>query len=140
MKILAPVDGSTHTKTMLSYLAAHDELLGAGNEFVFFHAVAAVPQHAARFLTRETLDSYYADESEAVFKPLIAFAEQQGWQFRTARAVGHAVRAIAEICDVEKPDLIVMGTHGHSALGNILLGSVATGVLACCKPPVLLIR
>jgi nucleotide-binding universal stress UspA family protein len=140
MKILLPVDGSVHTKSMLSYIAAHDELLGAGNEFVFFHAIAPVPQHAARFLDRKALDGYYADEAEVVFKPLIAFSEQQGWQFRTAHAVGHAVRAIADICATEKPDLIVMGTHGHSALANVILGSVATGVLACCKPPVLLVR
>ena len=36
-------------------------------------------------------------------------------------------------------DLIVMGTHGHSSLTNLVLGSVATGVLARCKIPVLLI-
>jgi nucleotide-binding universal stress UspA family protein len=33
-----------------------------------------------------------------------------------------------------------MGSHGHTALGNLALGSVATGVLARCKVPVLLIR
>jgi len=33
-----------------------------------------------------------------------------------------------------------MGTHGHSSLGNVILGSVASGVLARCKVPVLLIR
>ena len=140
MKILLPVDGSTYTKSMLSYLAAHDELLGTGNEFIFFHAVAPVPQHAARFLSRETLDGYYAEEAERVFKPLIAFAGQQGWKFRTLHAVGHAVRAIADCAEAEKPELIVMGTHGHSALANVILGSVATGVLASCKAPVLLIR
>jgi nucleotide-binding universal stress UspA family protein len=32
-----------------------------------------------------------------------------------------------------------MGTHGHSALGSVLLGSVTTGVLARCKVPMLLI-
>jgi nucleotide-binding universal stress UspA family protein len=33
-----------------------------------------------------------------------------------------------------------MGSHGHSALGNLVLGSVVTAVLALCKVPVLLIR
>ena len=40
----------------------------------------------------------------------------------------------------EKPDLIVMGSHGHSALAGMVLGSVVSGVLARCKAPVLLIR
>jgi nucleotide-binding universal stress UspA family protein len=33
-----------------------------------------------------------------------------------------------------------MGTHGHSALTNVVLGSVATRVLAQCRIPVLLVR
>jgi nucleotide-binding universal stress UspA family protein len=34
----------------------------------------------------------------------------------------------------------VMGSHGHSAFGSMLLGSVASGVLARCRVPVLMIR
>ena len=33
-----------------------------------------------------------------------------------------------------------MGTHGHSALGNAVLGSVTQGVLARCKLPMLLVH
>ena len=33
-----------------------------------------------------------------------------------------------------------MGSHGQSALGNLVMGSVATQVLARCKVPVLLVR
>jgi nucleotide-binding universal stress UspA family protein len=35
---------------------------------------------------------------------------------------------------------VVLGSHGHSALGNLVMGSVATQVLAHCKVPVLLVR
>ena len=55
-------------------------------------------------------------------------------------AHGPAAEEIAAIGEAEKVDLIVMGTHGHSSLGNVILGSVASGVLARCKLPVLLIR
>ncbi|MDP4770616.1 MAG: universal stress protein, partial [Limnohabitans sp.] len=37
-------------------------------------------------------------------------------------------------------DLVVMGSHGHGTLGNLVMGSVATQVLANCKVPVLLVR
>jgi nucleotide-binding universal stress UspA family protein len=34
----------------------------------------------------------------------------------------------------------VMGSHGHSTLGSLVMGSVASKVLAHCRAPVLLIR
>jgi nucleotide-binding universal stress UspA family protein len=140
MKILLPVDGSEYTRRMLAYIAAHDELLGAGHDYVAFTAVPPIPARAASFLDRSTLDDYYREQAEQVLKPVKAFAEQNGWKLRTASHAGHAADAIAAFAASEKPDLVVMGTHGHSSLGNVLLGSVATGVLARCKAPVLLVR
>ena len=37
-------------------------------------------------------------------------------------------------------DLIVMGTHGRSRVGKLLLGSAAASVVADCEIPVLLYR
>lgn len=140
MKILLPVDGSDYTKRMLAHIGAHDELLGPAHDYVAFTAVAPVPPHAASYLDRQTLEVYYREQAEEVLRPVKRFAEQHGWKLRTSHAAGHAAIAIAAFAEAEKPDLIVMGTHGHSALGNVILGSVATGVLARCKAPVLLIR
>lgn len=140
MKILLPVDGSEFTKRMLGYVAAHDEFLGAQHEYTVFTAVAPIPVHAARFLDRSTLDDYYRERAEEVLAPVRRFAAQQGWNVRMVHVHGHAAEAIAAQAESERPDLIVMGTHGHSALGNLALGSVATGVLARCSVPVLLIR
>lgn len=140
MKILLPVDGSDHTKRMLAYIAAHDELLGAGHEYLAFTAVTPIPSHAGRFLDQATLNDWHAEQAEVVFKPIREFAKQQHWNFRAAYRCGHAAEAIAEFAEAEQPGLIVMGTHGSSALVNVVLGSVATGVLARCKFPVLLVR
>jgi nucleotide-binding universal stress UspA family protein len=140
MKILLAVDGSEYTRRMLSYIAAHDDLLGPSHEYVAFTALAPIPPHAARFLDRALVDEWYAEQGELVLKSVCAFAAQQGWRLRAVHRPGHAAQAIAEFAAVEKPDLIVMGTHGHSALRNMVLGSVVTGVLARCKFPVLLVR
>jgi nucleotide-binding universal stress UspA family protein len=139
MKILLPVDGSDHTKRMLSYIAAHDELLGTEHEYTVFTAVPPVPPHAAAYLDQSTLNNYYLEQAEAVLRPVLKFADQQGWKVAVSHAPGDAAQSIAALVATLKPDLIVMGTHGHSALGNVILGSVATGVLARCKMPVLLI-
>jgi len=140
MRILLPVDGSDHTKRMLAYVAAHDELLGAAHEYTFFTAVVPIPSYATRFLERVMLDGYYDEQVEQVFKPVRAFAEQQHWTYRTVHVLGHPADEIARLAEVGKYDLIVMGSHGHTSLGNVVLGSVASGVLARCKLPVLLIR
>ena len=140
MKILLPVDGSDYTKRMLAYVAAHDELLGAAHDYTFFTAIAPIPAHATRFLERGMLDGYYDEQAEQVFKPVRAFADQQHWTCRTVHAHGHAADEIARIAEAGRYDLIVMGTHGNTSLVNVILGSVAGGVLARCKLPILLVR
>lgn len=139
MKILLPVDGSKYTRRMLSYIAAHDELLAGGHEYLLFTAVPRLSSRAAAFFDRHTLDEYYQDEAEKVLRAPRAFAEKQGWKVLCAHAAGHPAEQIAAFAKARKPGLIVMGTHGHSALANAVLGSVAQGVLARCRLPMLLV-
>ena len=54
--------------------------------------------------------------------------------------MGPAGEAIAKEAVEGKYDLIIMGTHGHGALGKLVMGSVSTQVLANCDVPVMLIR
>jgi nucleotide-binding universal stress UspA family protein len=140
MKILLPVDGSTYTKHMIGYVAAHEELFGPQHEFIFVTVVPLVPPHVTHFVGRAALQGYYKDEADKVLEPVRAFAAQHGWKARFVQLEGAAAEAVAGFADTEKVSLIVMGSHGHSALAGVLLGSVATGVLARCKAPVLLIR
>ena len=141
MKILLAVDGSPFTKRMLAYLAAHDEWLGGGrHEYTVLNTVAPVPARAAAVIDRDTLKAYYADTSEAVFKPIRTFFKKQGIEASFVGKVGHAPDVIAKTADSGDFDLLVMGSHGHGALGNLVMGSVATKVLSACKTPVLLIR
>lgn len=138
MKILLPIDGSDYTKRMLAYIGAHDELLGPDHEYILYHVVPPVPAYAARFVPGQTIHEHYQEAADQVTRPVLAYAQQQGWKVRVASAHGHAAESIAAFATAEKADLIVMGSHGYSAIG--VLGSVAMGVLARCGVPVLLIR
>lgn len=140
MKILLALDGSDYTKRMLAYIAAHDELLGPGNTFTLLTAVPAVPAYAARFIDDESLRAFYRDQAKLVLDTAEAFARQQSWHITSAHVVGHAAAAIAEFADAGKYDLLVMGTRGHSAMTNMVLGSVSNGVLARTRVPVLLVH
>lgn len=140
MKILAAVDGSPYTKRMLAYLAAHDEWLGPNHDYTLLHAVPAVPSRAAVVLEKETLKSYYDDMAEKVFKPIRTFFTRQGLTARYVTKVGPAAEVISEAARKGKYDLLILGSHGHSTLTNLVMGSVATKVLANCDTPALLIR
>jgi nucleotide-binding universal stress UspA family protein len=141
MKILVPVDGSAYTKRMLGYLAAHDEWLGGNHTYTVFHCVPAVPSRAAAALEPGALRSFYDDEAEKVFKPIRAFfGKKPGLSVTFVSKSGPAPDNIAAMAERGSFDLIVMGSHGKGSLTNLIMGSVATKVLAHCKVPVLLVR
>ena len=140
MKILLAVDGSPYSKKMLAYLATHESLLNANNQFTVFTAQAALPPRARAAVGKEIVDQYYADESEKVLAPVGKFLLRHGINAKSAWKVGPAGAAIAKQADDGGFDLVVMGSHGHSAVVNLVMGSVATQVLAHCKVPVLLVR
>ena len=54
--------------------------------------------------------------------------------------VGHPVKNIVDMAKDGGYDLVVLGTHGHSMLDELLLGSVARGVVKKCPMPVLTVR
>ncbi len=140
MKILLAVDGSDYTKRMLAYIAANDELLGSGHEYVVMTAITPISQYALALLDVQAVQNSYDVEAEQVFRSVRAFAGQQGWNARTEYVVGHPPTVIAQFAEKIKANLIVMGAHGHGVLGNLVLGSVASGVLSRCTVPVLLVR
>lgn len=140
MKILIAVDGSPFTKRMLAYLAAHDEWLSGSHQYTVLHAVPAVPPRAAAVLDKDLLKSYYADEGEKVLKTVRTFFGKKGVQTEYINKVGSAAEVIGSTADKGKFDLLILGSHGHSAIANLIMGSVATKVLAHCRVPVLLVR
>ncbi|MEN9544543.1 MAG: hypothetical protein RLZZ598_1376 [Pseudomonadota bacterium] len=140
MKILLAADGSAFTKRMLAYFAANTEWLGAGHELTVLTVVPAVPPRAAAVIERTQLLAYYAAEAEKVLKPVRRFLAREGLQIDFAHKVGPAAETIAKTAVAGRFGLVMMGSQGHSALGNLVLGSVATSVLAKCSVPVLLVR
>jgi nucleotide-binding universal stress UspA family protein len=140
MKILVPVDGSSYTKRMLAYLAAHDEWLGEQHQYTLITVVPAVPPRAAAVLDKAIVKAHYEDEAEKIFKPIRAFFNKQKIRADFVSKVGSAGDTIAAFATKGDFDLLIMGSHGHGTLGNLVMGSVATKVMAGCTVPVLLVR
>ncbi len=140
MKILVAVDGSPYTKRMLAYLAAHDEWLGDQHLYTLLHVVQPVPARASQALDKPSLADYYADTSDKVFKPLRSFFARHGLNASFVGKVGAVADVVADTATKGRYDLLLMGSHGHGALASLVMGSVATKVLARCSTPVLVIR
>ncbi|MGI9134125.1 MAG: universal stress protein [Rhodoferax sp.] len=140
MKILLAVDGSTYSKKMLAYLSTHTALLSPENDYSVFTAQNALPPRARAAVGKQIVDHYYAEESERVLAPVSKFLLRHGIDAKSSWKVGAAGAAIAKVAADGRFDLVVMGSHGHSALANLVMGSVATQVLAQCRVPVLLVR
>jgi nucleotide-binding universal stress UspA family protein len=140
MKILLAVDGSEYTKRMLAYLAAHQELLGPRHDYTVIHCTYAVPPHPASYVGAATVQQFYDEEAEAVFKPVRAFLHLQSIEATYVQRAGQAAQAIASVAQDGNFDLLVMGSRGNGNLANLALGSVSTKVLALCTTPVLLVR
>ncbi|OGB00551.1 MAG: universal stress protein UspA [Burkholderiales bacterium RIFCSPHIGHO2_12_FULL_61_11] len=141
MKILLAVDGSDYTKKMLAYLSTHEELFGvATNDYTILTVQPALPPRARAVVGKEVMDGYYAEEAEKIIAPVSKFLTRHGINAESCWKVGPAGETIAQFADDGKFDLVIMGSHGHGALGNLVMGSVATRVLASGKVPVLLVR
>lgn len=140
MNILIAADGSSYTKRMLAYLAAHDEWMGSAHRYTVVHCAWPLPASALRAVDRDNVKTYYAGVCEDVFKPIREFFSKQGLHAEFVSQVGDPGITIAEMADAHKFDLVVVGSHGHGTLTNLVLGSVATKVIAGSKVPVLVIR
>ncbi|MDN3919336.1 universal stress protein [Roseateles violae] len=141
MKILVAIDGSVYSQRLLDYLAANREAwLGSSNRCTLLHAVLPVPPHAASMLDRNLLKDYYREEGEKVLQPAREFFAKHGFEAEFVCKVGSPASVISSTAEAEHYDLLMLGSHGHSSLGNLVMGSVATKVMAHCGVPVLLVR
>lgn len=141
MKILLAVDGSTYSKKMLAYLATHEGIFStANNDYTVFTAQAALPTRARAVVGKEVVDNYYAEESEKVMAPVTKFLLRHGIHAKTLWKVGNAGELIGKLAEDGEFDMVVMGSHGHGAWANLVMGSVATQVMAHCTVPVLMVR
>ena len=99
-----------------------------------------LPPRVRSVLGKTSVEQYYGEEAEKVLNPVDEFLTGRGVKAEALSRVGPVADTIIDVAKTGKFDLIMMGTHGHGALGRLVMGSVSTQVLAGCDVPVLLIR
>ena len=140
MKLLLAADGSPFTQKALVFLAAHRELLSAGEKLLVLNVQPPVPGRVTTMLGSADVAAYHLEEAAAVLEPVRQWLDQHGVPHRCMSVVGHAVDEIIAAAAREEVDMIVMGTHGHGWLGRALVGSIAQRVISESDRPVLLVK
>jgi nucleotide-binding universal stress UspA family protein len=70
-----------------------------------------------------------------------SLAQAAGFNAKSmAREAAPTWKSIVEIADEQGSSLIVLGSHGHSGLADVLIGSVAQAVSAHSRRPVLIVH
>jgi nucleotide-binding universal stress UspA family protein len=133
--ILLPVDGSDAADAAVEHAADLARTYGATVHV--FSAAEPIPTAEADAAT--VLDSIQS-EAERTVEATAARLRDAGVDVTTAVDTGSAYRAILAYAESAGVDLVVMGTHGRSGVGRVLLGSVTEKVVRHADVPVLTVR
>jgi len=141
MKILLAVDGSENSLAAIRGLIDRLGWFREAADLTLIYVHPSLPyKHAAAWAGKEAIHSYYEEETEAALAAARALLDEHRVTYAIEKRIGDAGEQIVECSTAGGYDLIVMGTHGHTALANLVMGSVATRVLAACTVPVLLMK
>lgn len=140
-KLLVPVDGSGAALRALKAAIAVAKLTGGSIEIVHAHEEPEIYGMVAVHVPRAKMEELQREHSEALLEPAEAELKGSGVRYTKQILVGHPIgETIARHAENAGCDAIVMGRHGKSALGDVLMGSVAMKVLHATRLPVLLVR
>jgi nucleotide-binding universal stress UspA family protein len=141
MKILLAADGSPFTQIAARHLVNHLKWFAKPAEVHLFHVHPALPYPgAAAAVGKAALAKYQREESEAALAVAVKVLATAGVSHTSSWEVGEVTRQIAKYVKAHAIDLVVMGTHGHGALANLALGSVATKCIATLEVPIMIVR
>lgn len=135
-RILVPLENSVTDATILAHIRllarihdSHLTLIHVADGFV------------ARYQSQLNLqDSEEMKKDMAYLKSCAEALVSEGFSADVCLELGDAAERIVHVAIERKCDLIAMSTHGHKALKDLFLGSVASAVRHSTSIPVLLVR
>jgi nucleotide-binding universal stress UspA family protein len=143
MKILVAADGSDYSVKAAEYIATH--FMECPVETHLLHVHLPIPRglalaRAEKLFGGDVDDRYYKEESEAALAPVEQIFRKRNLPFESTYRVGEIAEEINRYASENKIDMIAMGSHGRGGLTNLVMGSVATKVMAMSRIPVLIVR
>ena len=145
-KILVTTDGSETARKSVKYAVELAKQTGATITLLSVIDNSAliaksIPAIASPTNIIEPVENYLSLAAEAYLKEAEKQCKKKGIKAKKIIRSGHSVEEIIKEAKRSKVDLIVMGSHGKSAIKTAVLGSVTFGVIhKDTKFPVLVIR
>lgn len=141
MKILFATDGSPWALAALETLAGRLDRFRAPAEVLLVNVHPPLPyRSASAWVGKDAVARYYDEEGEAALAASRALLTKSNVVFTATKLVGDIAPTIAAHAAAAGCDFIAMGTQGHGALSNLVMGSVTTKVVALSSIPVLLLK
>ena len=145
-KILVPSDGSKTAQTAAGYavdlakqLKASIIILSVIDKRSF--TAQTVPASETARHTIEPIEDYLREAAEGYAGEIKKLCDKSGVASKVSIKMGHPVEEIVKEAKRSKVNLIVMGSHGRSALSATVLGSVSYGVIHNdASVPILIVR
>jgi nucleotide-binding universal stress UspA family protein len=145
-KILVATDGSETSRKSVKYAVdlakqtgANITLLSVIDKSLFIPQL--IPALATSTHLMEPIEDYLRQAAEAHLEEAERLCKKNKIQSKKSVRSGHPVEEIIKEAKKTRVDLIIMGSHGKSALKATLLGSVTFGVIhKDTKIPVLIVR
>ena len=142
-RLLIPLDGSTLAATALTPAI---KIANLHSEAILL--VRAIPENTLVLLEPDGGVAYWPDRPiDKMRQDAERYLTQTalGWNLNNVTVdvqaeVGDPAQLIIEMAASENSDLIVMSTHGHSAIERWLMGSVTAKVMPHAPCPVLVVR
>ena len=136
--IMVPVDFSSYSKQAVNYAAMIAKKFNAG--IVLAHVIDSLSYSVTDTLKviehRRALETIAGTLLDNLSKQL----REKNLKVKTYLVSGAPYREILKKTQLEKVDLIVMGTHGRTGVAHLLLGSVAERVVRLSPCSVLTVR
>ena len=140
MNILVAVDLSPASEKVIEAARGVAELTGA--TIFVFHAVETEPDFVRSDANLETTRKMVAEKfplEHSVVKKLTEKLQDDGLDASAILVCGSSVEKTLQEAENLDAGLIVVGTHGHSAVFDVLIGSNSAGIIRKSKLPVLVV-
>lgn len=139
-KLLAAIDFSDATPLVVDQAVKFARSSNA--ELVLIHIAPPEPDFIGNDVGPQVIRDQKAEKFRNEHKEIQKIAkeiEQQGIKVTPLLIQGVTVEEIIKKSKKINADLIIIGSHGHGAVHNLLMGSVVEGVIRESKIPVLVV-